>query len=61
MGAVYLAREVQLDRLVAIKLLPPELAVQSTLRDRFLREAQLASRIMARFGISIARKPRSDR
>lgn len=45
MGVVYLAREVQLDRLVAIKLLPPELAVQNTLRDRFLREAQLAAKL----------------
>lgn len=45
MGVVYLAREVQLDRLVAIKLLPPQLALQSSLRDRFLREAQLAAKL----------------
>jgi eukaryotic-like serine/threonine-protein kinase len=45
MGVVYLAREVQLDRLVAIKLLPPELAAQTALRDRFLREAQLAAKL----------------
>lgn len=45
MGVVYLAREVQLDRLVAIKLLPPELAQQTALRDRFLREAQLAAKL----------------
>ena len=37
MGIVYLAREVRLDRPVAIKLLPPDLAAQSGLRDRFLR------------------------
>ena len=36
MGVVYLAREVRLDRPVAIKLLPPELAAQPALRDRFL-------------------------
>jgi hypothetical protein len=45
MGVVYLAREVRLDRAVAIKLLPPELAVQASLRDRFLREARTAARL----------------
>ncbi len=45
MGIVYLAREVHLDRLVAIKMLPPELASDQTLRDRFLREARLAARL----------------
>src|SRR5688572_1848068 len=45
MGVVYLAREVRLDRLVAIKLLPPEYAANETLRDRFLREARTAARL----------------
>ena len=45
MGIVYLAREVHLDRLVAIKLLPPERAAMPGLRDRFLREARLAARL----------------
>jgi hypothetical protein len=45
MGVVYLAREVHLDRPVAIKLLPPERAAQRTLRDRFLREARLAAKL----------------
>jgi serine/threonine-protein kinase len=40
MGIVYLAREVHLDRSVAIKLLPPERAAQPSLRGRFLREAR---------------------
>jgi eukaryotic-like serine/threonine-protein kinase len=43
MGVVYLAREVELDRLVALKVLPPSLAEQRELRDRFLREARLAA------------------
>ena len=45
MGVVYLARDVSLDRLVAIKLLPPELAGRTNLRERFLREARLAARL----------------
>src|SRR5207244_4994755 len=44
MGVVYLAREVHLDRSVAIKLLPPEKA-DHLLRQRFLREARLAAKL----------------
>jgi predicted Ser/Thr protein kinase len=43
MGIVFLARDVALSRLVAIKLLPPHLAQQSDMRERFLREAQVAA------------------
>ena len=42
MGTVYLATDHTLDRDVAIKVLPPEFAVQPTLRERFVREAKLA-------------------
>jgi len=45
MGVVYLAREVRLDRLVAIKLLPPDLAASDKLREQFLREARTAARL----------------
>ena len=45
MGVVYLAHEVHLDRLVAIKLLPPEKAERAQLREHFLREARLAARL----------------
>jgi len=45
MGVVYLAREIRLERSVAIKLLPPELAAHSQLRDRFMREARTAARL----------------
>lgn len=43
MGAVFLAHDLSLDREVAIKVLPPELAVQPALRERFAREAKLAA------------------
>ena len=43
MGAVYLARDLQLDRFVAIKVLPSEFAAQSDLRERFLRETRTAA------------------
>jgi eukaryotic-like serine/threonine-protein kinase len=45
MGVVYLARELRLDRRVAIKLLPPERAVQPAARERFLREARTAAQL----------------
>jgi eukaryotic-like serine/threonine-protein kinase len=43
MGIVALARDVSLDRPVAIKLLPRQLARQPDLRERFLREARIAA------------------
>ena len=45
MGIVYLARDLSLDRPVAIKLLPPALAEVPALRERFLREARTAARL----------------
>ncbi|HSK17849.1 MAG TPA: serine/threonine-protein kinase [Longimicrobiales bacterium] len=43
MGVVYLARDVQLDRDVAIKVLPPQLAGDAAARERFVREARTAA------------------
>jgi hypothetical protein len=43
MGIVYLARDVQLDRDVAIKVLPSHLASTAESRERFLREARTAA------------------
>ena len=45
MGVVYLAREVRLDRPVAVKLLPPVRAGDERLRERFLREARTAAKL----------------
>jgi predicted Ser/Thr protein kinase len=46
MGVVYLARDVQLDRDVAIKVLPAHMARNSTARERFVREARMAAGLM---------------
>ncbi len=43
MGVVYLARDVALERPVAIKVLAPALAAREDMRARFLREARLAA------------------
>ncbi|HEY8104921.1 MAG TPA: protein kinase [Gemmatimonadales bacterium] len=45
MGVVYRARDERLQRRVAIKVLPPELAFQSDIRQRFTREAQTAAKL----------------
>ncbi|MFI5210342.1 MAG: protein kinase [Gemmatimonadales bacterium] len=43
MGIVYRARDIALDRTVAIKLLPPSFAADPDLRSRFLQEARTAA------------------
>ena len=43
MSVVFLARDVRLERHVAIKLLAPALAVRTDMRRRFLREARIAA------------------
>jgi serine/threonine-protein kinase len=43
MGAVYLARDLRLDRPVALKVLPAEYAALPALRERFLRETKTAA------------------
>ncbi len=45
MGVVYLARDLRLDRMVAIKTLPPSLAGDQSVRERFLREARTSARL----------------
>jgi serine/threonine-protein kinase len=45
MGVVYRARDERLQRRVAVKVLPPELAFSSEIRQRFTREAQTAARL----------------
>ena len=45
MAVVYRATDVRLNRRVAIKLLPPELAFNADVRGRFLREAQTSAQL----------------
>ncbi len=45
MGIVYRARDRRLKRMVAIKVLPPELAFRSDIKTRFLREAETAAQL----------------
>ena len=45
MGAVYKARQLALDRSVAVKLLPLEVSVDRDFADRFVREARTMARM----------------
>src|SRR5690349_15775353 len=45
MGVVYRARQVGLDRVVALKVIAPELLEDESIRERFLREARAAAQI----------------
>jgi serine/threonine protein kinase len=45
MGAVYKARQSKLDRLVALKVLPPESAKDPTFAERFTREARALAKL----------------
>ncbi len=45
MGKVYKARDTTMEREVAIKVLPPELAAEPGYEERFRREALMAARL----------------
>ena len=45
MGAVYKARQRGLDRLVAVKILPPEIGHDAAFAERFTREARALARL----------------
>jgi serine/threonine-protein kinase len=45
MGAVYKARQVSMDRLVALKILPPTLAKDKEFIERFFREARALAKM----------------
>ena len=45
MGAGYKARQTHLDRLVALKILPPELGHEPGFEERFTREARSLAKL----------------
>src|SRR3954452_21504699 len=45
MGMVFQADDLSLDRLVALKVMLPEIARRQSAKDRFLREARLTAQI----------------
>ena len=45
MGAVYKARQPGLDRLVAVKILPPEISRDPAFAERFQREARALAKL----------------
>ncbi|MBX3459464.1 MAG: protein kinase [Planctomycetes bacterium] len=45
MGTVYKARQVRMERWVAIKILQPELAANATIKNRFLHESRASARL----------------
>ena len=48
MGVVYKARDLHLDRFVALKILPPEKVIASDRKWRFVQEANAASALSGR-------------
>jgi WD40 repeat protein/tRNA A-37 threonylcarbamoyl transferase component Bud32 len=53
MGVVLKARDAKLNRVVAIKVMAPELASNATARKRFLREAQAAAAVVHQHVVTI--------
>lgn len=53
MGAVYQAKQKALDRMVAVKMLPPALGSRRVFVDRFKREARILARLSHRHIVSL--------
>ena len=60
MGAVYKARQRGLDRLVAVKVLPPEIGHDPAFAERFTREARALARLSHNHIVSVFDFGQSD-
>ena len=45
MGAVFRARQISMDRIVALKILPKKMAADPACKERFLREARVSAKL----------------
>ena len=45
MGAVYKARQKELDRIIALKILPPNIGKDAAFAERFTREAKALAKL----------------
>src|SRR5262249_42905273 len=53
MGVVFQAEDTHLQRIVALKVIPPEFAASSVARDRFLREARACAQLKSDHVVTI--------
>lgn len=60
MGAVYKARQKQLDRLVALKVLPPEVGRDPAFAERFAREARSMAKLSHQYVVTLYEFGRTD-
>ncbi|MAG93032.1 MAG: hypothetical protein CMJ48_04715 [Planctomycetaceae bacterium] len=60
MGAVYKARQPELDRLVAVKILPPEIGADPAFAERFTREARALAKLSHQSIVHVYDFGRSD-
>jgi tRNA A-37 threonylcarbamoyl transferase component Bud32 len=60
MGAVYKARQKQLDRLVALKILPPEVGQTEAFAERFTREARSMAKLNHQHAVTLYEFGKTD-
>ncbi|MHC4087507.1 MAG: serine/threonine-protein kinase [Planctomycetota bacterium] len=53
MGAVYKARQKKLDRLIALKILPPEVGQTEAFAERFTREARSMAKLNHQYAVTL--------
>jgi len=60
MGAVYKARQKQLDRLIALKILPPEVGQTEAFAERFTREARSMAKLTHQHAVTLYEFGKTD-